>query len=98
MYIVEVGMKLNKSLDYYDKILKEHGATNCFNCETHDIYYTNITYLSFISYIISFILISFATTSSIIKLQISKKSINILPLIIYITQCSSISFFFAKFF
>lgn len=41
MIIVEVGIKLNNTLSYYDKLLKQHGAKNIFNCETHDIYYTN---------------------------------------------------------
>ena len=40
MLIVEVGFKLDKTLEYYDKILKMHGLENDFNCETHDIYYT----------------------------------------------------------
>ena len=41
MIIVEVGIKLEEPLEVYDKILKEHGAQNVYNCETHDIYYTN---------------------------------------------------------
>lgn len=41
MIIVEVGIKLEEPLEVYDKILKEHGARNVYNCETHDIYYTN---------------------------------------------------------
>lgn len=41
MIIVEVGFKLDKDLDYYDKLLKKHNLENCFNCITHDIYYTN---------------------------------------------------------
>ena len=40
MLIVEVGFKLDKPLEYYDKILKMNGLANDFNCETHDIYYT----------------------------------------------------------
>lgn len=40
MIVVEAGIKLDKTLDYYDNMLKEHGAKNIFNCETHDIYYT----------------------------------------------------------
>lgn len=39
--ILEVGLKLNKSLLYYDEMLKKHGLNNSFNVETHDIYYTN---------------------------------------------------------
>ncbi len=41
MLIVEVGFELNNDLKFYDKMLKEHKLDNCFNCETHDIYYTN---------------------------------------------------------
>lgn len=37
MIIVKVGIKLNNTLSYYDKLLKQHGAKNIFNCETHDI-------------------------------------------------------------
>lgn len=40
MLIVEVGFKLDKNLEYYDKILKSNGLENNFNCETRDIYYT----------------------------------------------------------
>ncbi len=39
--IVEVGFKLNKPLDYYDKLLKEHDLINDRNIITHDIYYSN---------------------------------------------------------
>lgn len=39
--VVEVGFKLNKPLDYYDKLLKEHNIINDKNITTHDIYYTN---------------------------------------------------------
>ena len=35
--IVEVGFKLNKPLDYYDKLLKEHDLINDRNIITHDI-------------------------------------------------------------
>lgn len=38
---VEVGLVLPESLDYYDNLLKEHGFKNSFNCETHDLYYTD---------------------------------------------------------
>ena len=41
MNVVEVGIKLEKSIDYYDNLLKEKGFINDFNCVTHDIYYTN---------------------------------------------------------
>ena len=41
MKIVEVGIKLNNDLEYYDKILREHGLVNDFYVQTHDIYYTN---------------------------------------------------------
>ena len=41
MLIVEVGFKLNNTLDYYDKLLKTNGLVNDFNVVTHDIYYTN---------------------------------------------------------
>ena len=41
MLIVEVGFKLDKSLDYYDSVLRQNGLENDFNCTTHDIYYTN---------------------------------------------------------
>lgn len=38
--IVEVGMKLDKSLNYYKKLLKKNGLMQVFKCKTHDIYYT----------------------------------------------------------
>ncbi len=41
MLILEVGIKLDKDLNYYDKILKEHGLINDYKVKTHDIYYTN---------------------------------------------------------
>ena len=41
MLVVEVGFKLNNTLDYYDKLLKMNGLVNDFNVVTHDIYYTN---------------------------------------------------------
>ena len=40
MLIVEVGFELNEKLDYYDKLLKNNGLENGFNCITHDIYFT----------------------------------------------------------
>ena len=41
MLVLEVGVKLDKSFDYYDELLKSNGLVNDFNCITHDIYYTN---------------------------------------------------------
>jgi hypothetical protein len=41
MLIVEVGFKLDRDFDYYDKMLKSKGLTNDFNVITHDIYYSN---------------------------------------------------------
>lgn len=40
MIVVEVGIKLNNDLEYYDRILRDNGLNNDFNCVTHDIYYT----------------------------------------------------------
>ena len=39
--IVEVGFKLEQNQDFYEKILKNNNSINRFNCETHDIYWTN---------------------------------------------------------
>ncbi len=39
--IFEVAFKLSYKLAYYQKILAKCGAVNTFNCETHDLYYTN---------------------------------------------------------
>ena len=39
--VVEVGMKLNKSLVYYHDILIKNGLKLDFACSTHDVYYTN---------------------------------------------------------
>lgn len=39
--VVEIGIKLDKSLEYYHNILIEHGAINVYNCETRDIYWSN---------------------------------------------------------
>lgn len=41
MIVLEVGLRLDKDQKYYEKILKEHNAVNRFDCETHDIYWTN---------------------------------------------------------
>jgi len=38
--IVEVGMKLNKNLNYYKSMLKRRGLQQVFKCKTHDIYFT----------------------------------------------------------
>lgn len=40
--IVELAIKLDKSLEYYQKILEKANAVNEFNCITHDIYFTNV--------------------------------------------------------
>lgn len=39
--IVEVGLKLNKPVEYYHEMLMARGAENTFNCVTHDLYWTN---------------------------------------------------------
>lgn len=41
MLVVEVGMRLNKSYIYYEKLLKEHALECVFECTTHDVYFTN---------------------------------------------------------
>lgn len=38
--IVEVAFKLEKNLDYYEKILMKSGLSKIFSVITHDIYYT----------------------------------------------------------
>jgi len=38
--VVEVGMKLNKSLKYYKKLLESNGLKQVYKCTTHDIYFT----------------------------------------------------------
>ena len=38
--VVEVGMKLDKNLNFYRKMLKNNGLKEVFKCTTHDIYYT----------------------------------------------------------
>ena len=38
--IVEVGMKLDKSLGFYKKLLKKNGLKQVFKCTTRDLYYT----------------------------------------------------------
>lgn len=39
--VVEVGMLLEKDVEYYNKIIEKAGGKNVFNCETHDLYWTN---------------------------------------------------------
>ena len=39
--IVEVGMLLDKDIEYYNEVVTKAGAVNVFNCETHDLYWTN---------------------------------------------------------
>jgi adenylate cyclase class IV len=41
MIIVEIGIKLDKSIEYYDKMLRDNGATNLRNLETVDYYWAN---------------------------------------------------------
>ena len=41
MLIVEIGMKLDKDLEYYDSLLTANGLKCVFHTTTHDIYYTN---------------------------------------------------------
>jgi len=38
--VLEVGMKLDKSLHYYKKLLESNGLKQVFKCKTHDIYFT----------------------------------------------------------
>ena len=39
--IVELGLLLDKDIEYYNKIMEKAGGENVFNCETHDLYWTN---------------------------------------------------------
>lgn len=39
--IVEVGLLLDGDIEQYEKILEDNGAINVYNCETHDLYWTN---------------------------------------------------------
>ncbi len=39
--VVEVGLILGKDIEYYNDLIAKKGAENMFNCETHDIYFTN---------------------------------------------------------
>lgn len=43
MLVLEVGLLLDKPIEYYQEILIKAGAVNEFNCETHDLYWTNKT-------------------------------------------------------
>ncbi len=43
MLVLEVGLTLDKPIEFYQEILKNAGAVNEFNCETHDLYWTNKT-------------------------------------------------------
>ena len=40
--VLEVGIKLNKGLNYYNKILKQNGLKQVFKCNIHDIYFTKL--------------------------------------------------------
>lgn len=42
MIKLEIGLKLEKDIDYYLTILKNNKAINRYSCETHDIYWTNV--------------------------------------------------------
>ncbi len=39
--IVEVGMLLDNDIEYYNTMMQKVGGVNVFNCETHDLYWTN---------------------------------------------------------
>jgi len=39
--VVEVGMLLDKDVEFYNAIIEKAGGQNVFNCETHDLYWTN---------------------------------------------------------
>lgn len=41
--VVEVGMLLDnkKDIEYYNKLVEKAGGQNVFNCETHDLYWSN---------------------------------------------------------
>lgn len=38
--VVEVGIKLDKDINKYIKLMEDHGLNLSFNCITHDKYYT----------------------------------------------------------
>ena len=42
--VVEVGLLLDKDIEYYEELLKFNGAELVFECETHDKYWTNKSY------------------------------------------------------
>ena len=42
--IVEVGLLLDKDIEFYNDMMVKAGGVNQFNCETHDMYWTNKTY------------------------------------------------------
>ena len=42
--VVEVGMLLDGDVEHYNKIIEKSGGVNVFNCETHDLYWTNKSY------------------------------------------------------
>lgn len=42
--VVEVGLLLGEDVEKYEKVLEDNGAVNVFNCETHDLYWTNKTH------------------------------------------------------
>ena len=39
---VELGFELDKEIEYYEEMLKEHGCENFWNGEAHDTYYTTM--------------------------------------------------------
>jgi len=44
--IVELGLLLDndKGIEYYNEIIAKVGGQNVYNCETHDLYFTNKSY------------------------------------------------------
>lgn len=46
LLIVEVGIKLEKSLDHYISVMAKNDAVNVFNCETRDLYWTKQSFTS----------------------------------------------------
>ena len=41
MQVLEIGIKLDKSKDYYDNLFKNNGLDCIYQVTTHDIYFTN---------------------------------------------------------
>ena len=41
MLILEVGIKLDKDVNYYDELLRNNGFNRIFETKIHDLYYTN---------------------------------------------------------